>query len=733
MNAVFCVIILLPIIPTSMPQYLNDLFETFMYLATWKAKNKPELSSDQLIHLQIGISTLFQFLYGMYPCNFTSYLRERIKENHFAYANVITSLLDTVKMHPLLLTSNRESEKSISRWKEMEPHDVYVECLKYAFENAVKFQTVDCEHNENTWYNQLITDTPSNFQMNNILPMGATQRAKNTQKLDNIWSPSSAVLATPPPTNALTHTPTPTMINPNYTIQTISSGPYTSSGASPPEAAVEATPETTPMKDFVKTHRPYPINSTAARTIWGNSSQPSSPLKKDDSSTSFRYPENTATALLKSTKLHNLFNDRNLSKLKHEKQLPMGESNANNMFHIEIQDPLSINANELNMDSSQEDEEVTEINKFKIAENISEPVNFGDGNLPTTSDHRIRRTFAKFHQTKNIDENSNDSFTSNNRFSHSWPGLTVIIKDPKCQSQQNENNAQLCLINENETTSTSTCTIGTQTTEEISPLYKHITQDMLSEEFNRIKAPGNNAIDTVPMSPQTLLDQYIETSIKKQSTNDLKSRSVELQLLYLQLQYERYRREVHAERNRRLLGKSRDNAALKMDNDKLKYQLERLAKDLIKMTENLNEAKIRQNAETKENFKECERLHNEIQEKQNHNKEFQMEIDLLNHRVSEEIESKKEMSTALEAARADIFDLQNMLRQCQDQADIGAKYKEELQRMQTKEVLMGELQIKLNEKLIELNNLRARDGEIDSIKHSYNEEVKGKLLYYNKS
>lgn len=698
MNALFCVIILLPIIPTSMPQYLGELFETFMYLASWKAKNKPELTKDQQIHLQIGISTLFQRLYGMFPCNFTFYIRDHIKENQLAYENVINPLLETVKMHPLLLTSNRESEKSVSRWKEMEPHDVVIECSRFSFESVAKLPDNDCEQqNENTWYNQLMTDTASNLRIGDVSEMCVNQRVKNTQKMDCIWSPSNAVLATPPPTNTVTHTPTPTMINPNYTIQTISSGQYTSSGASPPEAAVEATPETTPMKDFIKTHRPFPVNSTAVRTIWANTSQPSSPRKKDDGTSVFGYTENTTStgaSHLISSKLTKLVSDRQMAKLRHERNISsIGEMHSSDVFEIEIQDPLNVNVTDANIEICQEDEEVTQINKGKFGE----PVSIGNGDSVVAHAHSQK--------SNKSDEESIQPPQCNRKLSKSWPGLKINIKD---------------------------ATKGTQTNPEDNvPIYQNIAQEILSEEMNRRKSMSSNnnnstTVDSLPISPHLLLDQYIEASIKKQSPNDMSShRTVELHLLHLQLQYERYRREVHAERNRRLLGKSRDNAALKMDNDKLRYQSDRLSKELTEMTTTLNDAKIALNAKQQEYFQECERLRNEIHLEQMKSKDLRFELTSLKRALAQETEKNKEIFASLEAAQAEMFDLKSLLRQCQDQADAGIKYKEELQRMYSREVLMGELQIKLNEKMIELGNLRARDGEIEALKYSYMEEVRG--------
>jgi hypothetical protein len=47
-----------------------------------------------------------------------------------------------------------------------------------------------------------------------------------------------------------------------------------------------------------------------------------------------------------------------------------------------------------------------------------------------------------------------------------------------------------------------------------------------------------------------------------EADNEIKSLRLQLKLMFLQLQFERYRREVHAERNRRLAGKSRSVRAL---------------------------------------------------------------------------------------------------------------------------------------------------------------------------
>lgn len=419
-----------------------------------------------------------------------------------------------------------------------------------------------------------------------------------------------------------------------------------------------ATPETTPLRDFIKPHRPYPVNSNAARTIWGNSSQPSSPLKRDEN---FRY-DMTHVTNATSEKFIKMMIDRNEEKHK---------SAVNRYNDIEIQNPLCDNDDTLNIEASKEDEEVTEINKFKANKLTETTPN-------TEKDIRSRANLMKYHQMKSIE----DSFSQSDYLMYNDNDL-----DGKTKKMSN---------NERETkTLSDICTVETQT-------------DI-----------------TMPLASGGLLDQYVETSIKRHSTVDPISRAdMELQLLYLQLQYERYRREVYAERNRRLLGRSRDNATLKTDIEKLKSQLESLSREHSSLIKNFNEAKVSQNTMEHKLTTECNVMRDEIQIQRDTNKKLQLNIESLDRRLAEEVEEKKRYAGLLESAQAEIFDLKNLLRQCQYQADVGAKYKEELQRLQSREVLMGEIKLKCSEKLIELENLRARESEINNIKNACLEEVK---------
>lgn len=242
----YCIVILLPIIPSLMHEFLPELFTIFLVLATWKATNTPDLIGNQPVYLQNGIERLFLRLYGMYPCNFMSFLREKVSGETM---KVIDPLVKNTRVHPMLLFSNPELEKNQSRWKEMEPHDIVSECEKFSLDTGVKSQDCEQEQNDTPWYSYKEMDeligrinerckTIHTFAPISSIDSSSSgtkqQKVRSSNKWDNIWSPSSAVLATPPPTStlAITHTPTPIM---NYGGQQ----QYGSSGASPPEAAVE--------------------------------------------------------------------------------------------------------------------------------------------------------------------------------------------------------------------------------------------------------------------------------------------------------------------------------------------------------------------------------------------------------------------------------------------------------------------------------------------------------------
>lgn len=132
MSALLCIITLLPIIPNLVPNIFGELFEVFGHLASWNLQNPKCLPDDKLVHLQLGLQILFSRLYGMYPCNFMAFLSDFVKKEKGAiFHHTIKPLLETVRMHPMLVTATMESEvNQVNRFKEKEPHDVVEECAR---------------------------------------------------------------------------------------------------------------------------------------------------------------------------------------------------------------------------------------------------------------------------------------------------------------------------------------------------------------------------------------------------------------------------------------------------------------------------------------------------------------------------------------------------------------------------------------------------------------------------
>lgn len=259
MNGILCIITLLPIIPSLVPVFLSDLFEIFNSLAALKHADN-NLTKERSMHLNLGLKMFFDLLYGMYPCNFLCHLKESSKKDNNHLSLTIRPLLESVKIHPLLVLSDQENELNKTRWNKKEPHDVVSECDNLSITYLVF--SADQKHS-------LYMDLSNDFlTIENSTPLPATQKFMKTNVLsptsrllspnnlidNSIWSPLNVIsqkspLITSAPSTA-TNTPLPVPFS--FHVSNIKNTPNNMaiiSGTSPPEAAVEATPESTPLKE----------------------------------------------------------------------------------------------------------------------------------------------------------------------------------------------------------------------------------------------------------------------------------------------------------------------------------------------------------------------------------------------------------------------------------------------------------------------------------------------------
>ncbi|XP_051977374.1 hamartin-like isoform X2 [Xyrauchen texanus] len=135
-TGVLVLITLLPMIPQTNKHLLCEFFDIFGRLASWNQRHPGHAQGVYAIHLHASVYSLFHRLYGMYPCNFVSYLRVHysMKENVDTFEEVVKPMLEHVRIHPELITGTKDYEVDPIRWKRFEPHDIVIECAKVSLD-----------------------------------------------------------------------------------------------------------------------------------------------------------------------------------------------------------------------------------------------------------------------------------------------------------------------------------------------------------------------------------------------------------------------------------------------------------------------------------------------------------------------------------------------------------------------------------------------------------------------
>ncbi|XP_042611639.1 hamartin-like isoform X2 [Cyprinus carpio] len=136
-TGVLVLIALLPMIPQTSKQLLCEYFDIFGRLAAWNQRHPGQAQGVFAVHLYASVYSLFHRLYGMYPCNFVSYLRAHysMKENVDTFEEVVKPMLEYVRIHPELITGTKDYEVDPIRWKKFEPHDIVIECAKISLDS----------------------------------------------------------------------------------------------------------------------------------------------------------------------------------------------------------------------------------------------------------------------------------------------------------------------------------------------------------------------------------------------------------------------------------------------------------------------------------------------------------------------------------------------------------------------------------------------------------------------
>ncbi|XP_053510016.1 TSC complex subunit 1a isoform X2 [Ictalurus furcatus] len=135
-TGVLVLVILLPMIQQTSKQLLFEFFDIFGRLAAWNQRNPGHAQGVYAVHLHASVYSFFHRLYGMYPCNFVSYLRAHysMKENVDTFEEIVKPMLEHVRIHPELVTGTKDYELDPIRWKRFESHDIVIECAKVSLD-----------------------------------------------------------------------------------------------------------------------------------------------------------------------------------------------------------------------------------------------------------------------------------------------------------------------------------------------------------------------------------------------------------------------------------------------------------------------------------------------------------------------------------------------------------------------------------------------------------------------
>ncbi|XP_075158074.1 tuberous sclerosis 1 protein hamartin [Haematobia irritans] len=843
MSALLAIITLLPIIPNLVPNFLNDLFAVFAHLASWNSQHPSRLSEDKLVHLQLGLQMLFHRLYGMFPCNFMAFLTDFIrKEKGAIFQHTIKPLLETVRLHPMLVTATVETETNSDRWKEIQPHDVVVECMRLSL--PMKYQDITTAVSSSTAVASCTTTT-STFQQLTTTSTASTSAMIHYQALKDqplykklsahavggvggggsnsgIWSPYYEIISS-------THTPlTPT---PYMMPSVLNQGSLGVSGCSPPEAAVEATPETTPLKDNRELKRPSigggsgVANPLAVRAIFANS-QPSSPHRGKDSggfhSSSqhfqqqhFNFPDvSSSAAAANSTttttfveqelntryitrvtttcdrKIQQVLHDRNQSQSPFQTieaqaakmgfqtpttpDIDTGSTSAR-YYQSNSMTPLSAltatptpGSTPLPVASTTADIPITKVCD-ECNETDQTPCTEGGLQMPTS---RSMQLLAKGIKRRNrmtsycYNEKSCEKIGvngSNNCSADSYKTLHKVRRTKSLSSlnlistkTSQQSSGDISDANDDDFAPSSIAALANNTVRPLQKCPKMISIASVLKNSTQIKAAlcedkCVQTLEAVPLpnhensllqmlmesneqrsayeasrhTPNEILDQFILRGLHSKNTPmDCTFDKEQFQLLYLQLQYERYRREIHAERNRRLMGRSRDKRSLEMERERLKEQLKDFEMKNKELSLQLDKTKKATNEREREYQEELSALKTKYQNELEQNRCLRQANENLQTKLTEELTQRKDLNYEVEALRGQVFSLTTELQHAQHQADVGMQCRQELARLEADFIVMGEVQIKCRDKLAEIDNYRARDEELHVLQETYNLELK---------
>ncbi|XP_075434876.1 hamartin [Ascaphus truei] len=650
-TGVLVLITVLPMIPQSGKQYLHEFFDIFGRLSAWCLKNPGHVAETCLVHLHAGVYALFHRLYGMYPCNFVSFLRSHysLKENLETFEEIVKPMMEHVRIHPELVTGSKDHELDPSRWKRLETHDIVIECAKISLDpNEASYEEgysplstrLRQRHPEAT--SSPYTDTNSSYGNTSSTSFSTPRLCTSQGQLPHIgtqafllqaepqqdcaWTPSTLCgMTTPPnsPTNVQAETPQASSRPPSKVLGTTGG---------------KLTPLGTPAIS------PPPMYGSEEYVHLSNAASTATPPKKYDS------PE---TGKSGASRHHQVRGDKGFESPSSFKTVSLREL-------PEIMEDLASEHNsteeaaisqELSQITTSDNEPAVPRGGFDSpfyrqcdSQPSSQKKLLPSGSITQISEHPTpeklgcngsqdtpKQAFTPIERPNGIED---EGCSGKPQTPNSLPNIGSILTPSPCKAPAHR---RACF--------------GSAAYEHLFELALPKTAGLFicrktEELYNKMKGSLEEGEETAAsISPAEVLDRLIQLGAdahaKELNKLPLPSKSADwthfggsppsdeihtlrnqLVLLHNQLLYERFKRQQHALRNRRLLRKVIEVTALEEENAAMKGQLKLQEKDIQSLKESLQKEQTRYIGVQEERVSVVAQLHDQIRQLQHDRKEF---------------------------------------------------------------------------------------------------------------
>ncbi|XP_006894474.1 PREDICTED: hamartin isoform X2 [Elephantulus edwardii] len=757
-TGVLVLITMLPMIPQSGKQHLHDFFDIFGRLSSWCLKKPGHVTEIYLVHLHASVYALFHRLYGMYPCNFVSFLRSHysMKENLDTFEEVVKPMMEHVRIHPELVTGSKDHELDPRRWKTLETHDVVIECAKISLDptEASYEDGYSVSHQISAHFPHHSADVTASPYVDTQNSYGsAASTPYSTSWLTSHTPGQLPQTRSSPSTRPITEPPQASLWSPSVTCGMTT--PPTSPGNAPPELS-------------------HPYSKVFGTTAGGKgtplgtpaTSPPPAPLCHSDDYVHISLPQATATSIKREERTDSTRPclQRQLHR-PNERGIEETPGSKSSVTLSDLPRFLGVLASE--DDSIEKDKEEAAISKelSEITTTDREPVvprggfdsPFYRDSLPGSQ--RKTHSAASGAQSSNVNpEPLNSSLDKPGPDTPKQAFTPIDLPYGGADESPVGTREQQTSLESNILTP-SPCKIPPQRGVGFGsgklPPYDHLFEVALPKTAYHFvnkktgellkKAKGNTEEDYVPStSPMEVLDRLIQQGAdahtKELNKLSLPSKSVDwthfggsppsdeihtlrnqLLLLHNQLLYERFKRQQHALRNRRLLRKVIRAAALEEHNAAMKDQLKLQEKDIQIWKVSLQKEQTKYSQLQEQRDTVVTQLHSQIKQLQHDREEFYNQSQELQTKLEDCRNMIAELRIELKKANNKVCHTELLLSQVSQKLSNSESVQQQMEFLNRQLLVLGEV----NELYLEqLQNKHAdTTKEVEMMKAAYRKEL----------